>query len=862
MAVSPLDDGSYPEPAVDKGGAGQGLWRVGVLAAFFVLAALAFSFMGDVIPVEVTLGFLGILTLVGVFSLFALAAGLFRIARSEDGRGLADAAIDSLPYGAVISDKDGRVIYANAAYAALAGGRDDGGPPANVPRLFVSNPEASEAIYRLNRAAKEARTAYEDVRLTAPLAAAGGVRQVRPCWYRIRVTPLPRVDAGGARALVMWSVEDISRDRDTQENMFLELQRAIDYLDHAPAGFFSADANGRIQYLNATLADWLGYDLASFEAGAIRLTDIVPGDGAGLLVGGRPDGEIQTEIIDLDLVKNDGTAMPVRLLHRVARLAEGDLGESRTLVLDRQRGADVSEDLRTAEVRFSRFFNNTPFAIAALDADGRIVRTNAPFMRIFGNEGGERATSGLPLSELLVPDAREKLTDALSAIAAHKSQIEPVDAVLSADTERSVRIYLSGVEQGADSDEAAIAYTLDTTEQRLLQQQFAQSQKMQAIGQLAGGVAHDLNNVLTAIIGFSDLLLLHQRPNDPPFKHIMEIKQNANRAAGLVRQLLAFSRRQTLRLDVLDVPPLVDDLSVLLNRLIGDNISLKVEHAGDVWPVKADLTQLEQVIINLVVNARDAMPDGGTVKVHTRNVTEQEAEGFTYRGMPPAEYVLIQVDDTGTGMASDVMDKIFEPFFTTKDIGKGTGLGLATVYGIIKQTGGFIYPESEVGKGTSFRIFLPRHIVTHREAVERQVTQKVRDLTGDERILLVEDEESVRAFSAKALESAGYKVFQAASGLEALEVFEEIEGKIDLLISDVVMPEMDGPTLLREIRKQMPDLKVILVSGYADQDAREGLEDDQSVDFLPKPFSLKQLAAKVKSVLLDESEETERESAD
>ncbi|HUV32942.1 MAG TPA: response regulator, partial [Devosiaceae bacterium] len=731
-------------------------------------------------------------------------------------------------------------------------------PPVGVPRLFVSSPEASEAMYRLTRASREGRAAQEDIRLAGPLVA-GGRRGKGPTWYRVKVLPLPAIE--GRRNLALWSVDDISRDRDAQENIFLELQRAIDYLDHAPAGFFSADNQGRVQYLNSTLADWLGYDLAEFNAGSIKLSDIVRGDGAGLLLGGRRDGEIRTEIIDIDLVRRDGTSFPVRLLHRVARLAEGDLGETRTLVLDRSKGADTAEELRAAEVRFSRFFNNTPFAIAALDADGRLLRTNAPFMRTFGNESGERATEGLPITELLAPDARAKVVDSLKDVAANRSSIEPIDAVLSADGERSVRLYISNVENAGDSPETAIVYALDTTEQRLLEQQFAQSQKMQAVGQLAGGVAHDLNNVLTAIIGFSDLLLINLRPADPSFKDIMEIKQNANRAAGLVRQLLAFSRRQTLRLEVLELPELVDDLTVLLKRLIGENIVLEVDHARDVWPVRADDNQLEQVIINLVVNARDAMPEGGHVVLKTRNVSEREAAGFSYRGMPAADYVLIEVEDTGTGMSPEVMEKIFEPFYTTKDIGKGTGLGLATVYGIIKQTGGFIYPESSLGKGTRFRIFLPRHVMADGEAIDKQAAAKVRDLTGDERILIVEDEESVRAFSARALQSAGYTVHEASTGTEALEVLRRIDGQIDLLISDVVMPEMDGPELLRHVRRDYPTVKVIFVSGYAEESARKGLEEDQSVEFLPKPFTLKQLAAKVKSVLLDEPEEMGRPEA-
>ena len=241
--------------------------------------------------------------------------------------------------------------------------------------------------------------------------------------------------------------------------------------------------------------------------------------------------------------------------------------------------------------------------------------------------------------------------------------------------------------------------------------QIAQGQKMQAVGQLAGGIAHDFNNMLTAIIGFSDFLLMNHRPTDPAFQDIMNIKQNANRAAGLVRQLLAFSRQQTLRPQKLALGDVLSELSILLSRLLGENIELKLDQASDLWPVKADLHQFEQVIINLAVNARDAMPDGGKLVIRTANVSESRSRASSAtQHLPPGEYVLIEVSDTGTGMTPEVMQKIFEPFFSTKEIGRGTGLGLSTVYGIVKQTGGYIFPESEPGRGTTMRVYLPRYI--------------------------------------------------------------------------------------------------------------------------------------------------------
>ncbi|MEP2744941.1 response regulator, partial [Bauldia litoralis] len=335
------------------------------------------------------------------------------------------------------------------------------------------------------------------------------------------------------------------------------------------------------------------------------------------------------------------------------------------------------------------------------------------------------------------------------------------------------------------------------------------------------------------------------------FPDIMNIKQNANRAAGLVRQLLAFSRRQTLRPQVVQLSDLLSDITILLTRLLGENVKLEVVHGRDLWPIKADLNQLEQVIVNLAVNGRDAMPSGGTMTIRTSNLPAAEVSRFSYRPLPVVDYVLLEAEDTGTGMPIEVQERIFEPFFSTKDVGKGTGLGLSTVYGIVKQTGAHIFLDSEEGKGTTFRIFIPRHVPAEGElpAEAAQPQAEIADLTGTANILLVEDEEAVRAFAARALTSRGYQVYEAASGVEALEVMEEAGGKIDLVVSDVVMPELDGPSLLRELRKTRPELKIIFVSGYAEEAFKKNLPEGESFRFLPKPFSLKELAIAVKETL-------------
>ena len=309
--------------------------------------------------------------------------------------------------------------------------------------------------------------------------------------------------------------------------------------------------------------------------------------------------------------------------------------------------------------------------------------------------------------------------DALIARGARgESDVAPLELPLAGKGERWARFYVTPVEKENSGHEAAIVYALETTEQRNLERQFAQSEKMKTVGQLAGGVAHDFNNVLSAIMMATDFLLNAHKPTDPAFQDIMQIKQNANRAASLVRHLLAFSRRQTLRPQVLDLGEALSDLSMLLRRVIGENVTLEVVHGRDLWPVKTDLSQLEHVIVNLAVNARDAMPNGGKLTVRTSNVTEAESRQLDYKGLPAADYVLVEVADCGTGIPPDIIEQIFEPFFTTKEIGKGTGLGLSTVYGFIKQTGGYIYVDSEIGKGTTFRIYLPRHVPTASEIAQ------------------------------------------------------------------------------------------------------------------------------------------------
>jgi two-component system cell cycle sensor histidine kinase/response regulator CckA len=826
-----------------------------LVAAGLIVAAAGLMLVGRNQAGSYVVFLLAALGMIGVFSLFALAAGVLRVSGRAESNSTLEHVVEQAQEGIVVTDANGRVLYANAAYRAFSGAAriQDVRP---VERVFVGDPDVSEAVYRLLKAAQDGRRQQEEVRIT-------GLRGEPARWLRLRVRPLVGVDEPErTKQVSVWTVADVTRDRERQENVFQELQHAIDYLDHAPAGFFSVDGNGDIGYINATLAGWLDYDLAQVGSGGLRLADLLPGESAALLttLSANP-GEVKTDILDLDLRRRDGRTLPVRLYHKVAFAADATPGASRTLVLNRAGGAGA-DPLRAAEVRFMRFFNNTPMAIATVDRNGRIARTNALFAHLFQHvlKGEAAPPQERTIRGVVAESDRAALDEALAQAARGCGDIAPIDAALAGEGQRWARIYVTPVEEAERDSEAAIVYAIETTEQRVLQKQFDQAQKMDLVGKLAGGIAHDFNNVLSSIMMATDFLLTAHKPSDPSFQDIMQIKQDANRAAGLVRHLLAFSRRQTLRPQVLDLGEALSDLSILLRRLIGERVTLDLVPSGrNLWAVKADQSQFEQVIVNLAVNARDAMPEGGKLTLRTANVTAAESQHFALKSMPPGEYVLVEVSDSGTGIPPDIIDHIFEPFFSTKEVGKGTGLGLSTVYGIVKQTDGFIYPESTIGKGTTFRIFLPRHIPTDEDvaapaasvpgARAGKATARTADDTGHGTILLVEDEEGLRGLNARGLTSRGYTVLQAANGVEAIEAFGRYAGKIDLVVSDVVMPEMDGPTLLTELRALDPNVKIIFVSGYAEEAFEKHLPDSGKYKFLSKPFTLKQLIGQVKETI-------------
>jgi two-component system, cell cycle sensor histidine kinase and response regulator CckA len=806
---------------------------VAVAAAALVIGGLVMLAGADAIG----LAMLSLLAIVGLFAGFGVLSGYVRL----DSRSPADA-IERLAAAHAepaieITARDGVAVFSNPAADRLR----EGAPTIEAFLSGISS--ASDAAYRLIAAARRGETRKEDVLIPAKNRAPAQ-------WLRVSVQAVKRPAMGSDnRPLSIWSVTDITADRQREAATTTRLSEQIAFFDHMPVGVAALREDGTLVHMSATLKRFLGHD--GVQARQTMLGDILSADVALLVKASIASGRTPARF-DVDLLREDGTAVAV---HLVAEARSGDAKHHTLSVLARRALAAPGESV-TADDRFARMFHAAPFGIATIDASGAVINANAGFSRLFPERDDARHSIVKRLTAGASSDQKSQVEGAIVRALAGRVNAHPVEVGSGAEGGQAARrLYVTPLTAGLDPRECAVIYVADATEQKELEAKFAQSQKMEAIGKLAGGIAHDFNNVLQVIMGLSDLMLLKQRPSDPGYREFIDIRSNAQRAAGMVRQLLAFSRKQTLEPETLNANEALQDFAFNFKKTIGEKVDIKHVPTRHLWSIRADRTQLDQVLMNLAVNARDAMPGGGRLTLRTKNVTARESLKFGGVGMTAGEYVLIEVEDTGSGMTPDVMARIFEPFYTTKDVGKGTGLGLSTVYGIVKQTGGFIYPDSEVGKGTTFRVFLPRHIPTEEEenaveaAADAKKKEPVRDLTGTGRVLLVEDEDGVRNFAVRALQRQGYEVLEAVTGAEALDVLAEAEGMVDVVVSDVIMPEMDGPTMYKEMLKSHPKLKIIFVSGYPRDAFEKSLDADTPFHFLAKPFSLPQLAAKVKEVL-------------
>jgi len=754
-------------------------------------------------------------------------------------------AVASIPRPRQLVSRGGKVIYSNPAFYEFFGGSEEA-IPALLAKESGGDEETLEQLNRLRTQAEHGQSGHAEIKVIPRKVSDGngGEQSPQEEWRHVAAYPIL-----GRPGFVFWVVDDITPRRQMEQVIREEQARFVDLLEHAPIGFYSVDAEGRFLFMNGTLQEWLNLTQDDLDKDRIRLHDVLSPPPAAPAY--HPFADPDASYGDVVLKDGDGGNFRASITQDlVTGETDGDL-RTRSVVRDLSREQAMAAALELSEARFGRLFQEAPVGVTLIDSKGRITECNAAFCSLVGKD--ETDLQDQPLLELIVENKR---ADVQAAFEKRERRVTesgaraPIGIGMGPHGETICSMYVTRMDDPEGGEGGYIAQFIDTTEQKNLEVQFAQSQKMQAVGQLAGGIAHDFNNLLTAMIGFSDLLLLRHRPGDQSFADIMQIKQNANRAANLVRQLLAFSRQQTLQPRPLNVTDILTELSHLLRRLIGENIELTMRHGRDLGVVKADQGQLEQVIINLVVNARDAMLEGGELIIVTENVTVEKQRKVRGEEMPVGDYVKVEVSDKGCGISKENLDRIFDPFFSTKEVGAGTGLGLSTVYGIVKQSGGYVFVDSTEGKGTKFSIYLPQVAETEvkaAEAAERR--QESRDLTGIGTLMLVEDEDGVRTFSARALRNKGYNVLEANSGDTALDMFRDGTKDVDLLITDVVMPRVDGPTLVKEIRGTHPDLKVIFISGYTEDAFRKRVGEEPEIHFLQKPFSLKQLAGKVKEVL-------------
>ncbi|CDO47015.1 hybrid sensor histidine kinase/response regulator [Bartonella henselae] len=824
---------------------GMILCVVFVIAFLFILGLLGFFYPQGFLQ-KATLIFFLALAIIGGAALVLVGMGILRYNAAQLYEDFDFTIFNNTDDAIIISDLSGFVYYSNQNYQKIFTYK----PNSSCYAVIADLPGAGALAYRLKVAAYSDLAAQEELRVEQSIFVHSP--QKNSVWYNISVQPMAR----RRKKFLFWRIADISHLQECREVFFSNLQEAINHLDQAPVGFLSVNTQGTILYANAIFAEWFSIDLANFTVGKYSFDQLFDSVGAN------------SSWSDICLQNNKYQSSGYSLPYRFSLSLNSEIGLKilncfmcasslledkviyRIVVIPQKIQKEENDNQLKLPSVLVQYFDASPFAIAVVKQEGQLLYMNNAFLSLMG------CTGNINLYDIISRRDRVQLERAFLKITTNKNYSVSIETVLENSEERHLRLHVMPITPYHDDAlrDLIIISVIETTEQKTLEDKMMQNQKMQAVGQLAGGIAHDFNNVLTAILMSCDLLLNTHRSFDPAYADLINIKNNANRAAALVQQLLAFSRKQTLRPETVDFTELLSDIRNLILPLLGNNIQLKIIHGRDLWSVEVDQASFQRVIMNLVINARDAMPNGGIVTIATNNITKQQSAEFNHVGFGFGEYVQLTISDTGTGISAAVQEKMFEPFFTTKEVGKGTGLGLSMVYGIIKQTGGYIYCDSREGEGTTFHIFLPRYIpdtvhVGSQQIEKVEEQEKNTDLTGSATILLVEDEDAVRMGGLRALQMRGYTVLEAATGVEALAVLEENKGAVDIVISDVVMPEMDGPTLLKESRKNYPDIKFIFVSGYAKDAFAKNLPQDAVFSFLPKPFTLKQLALKVKETL-------------
>lgn len=725
-----------------------------------------------------------------------------------------------------IFTENGKVLVANKSYMKLASKLQvvtSGDVPPSVERLFVPcSKETSAAIFRLHNL-------DNDIPFSSEIVDAFDFAD-RHRRYKIQVINLyPQK---------LWQIIDITFDALGSKNKLID----------APVGLFSITSTGEIIEINSTLKRWLSgpkktkpQHIDEFIENSRELLE--RSDSVGEII--RTHSRLITRkgvstpsiMVGVWASSEDGESICNVSIHGYYSIGFQKSPSSKS-IKENLLSSDNAEDFSAAPVAILHL-------VGSQLGKSVIKSENFSFSRM--SEG----VSGVGKTFDKIFDLEKTDRSFLDFVAYECEADKPFDAVLASPSNLNVSVYIVSE---SEIKKSFRVYMVDTSARKLLEDQLVQSQKMQAIGQLAAGVAHDFNNLLTAIRLNTDELLQRHPIGDPSYPELQNINTTGIRAAALVKKLLAFSRKQTRRTESISVTDILTEMVVTLKQTLGERVKLKIVHGRDLPLVRADRSQIDTVLMNLCVNARDAMEksNGGIISISSyflkREVIDNPSVQLALKSIMGDDFVVIEVADTGEGMTEDVKSKIFEPFFTTKEIGKGTGLGLATVYGIIKQSGGHLTVDSSIGKGTTFRIYLPSSDQKMNIDLTKLPTTNKRssDLTGQGSILFVEDEISVRDIASKSLRRKGYKVIEADDGEEALDILKNSKEPFDLMISDVVMPSMDGPTLLRKGRDLLGTARIVFVSGYAEDDFSELLSDETDVSFLPKPFTLAQLAEKVK----------------
>ena len=739
------------------------------------------------------------------------------------------AAIETRHRAIAIVDRANRLVCANSTYE---GWFDGISAPYELAMDAASREAASEA----------ARSAWRDGRAEVPVVrlSSGDME------YRLRIER-----SGRGEAYLVWRFDEIRTQR-SYDGLSERLAGPLgEVLSRAGVEVALVAPDGIVQTTTPGLAERATGHREN-AVGGLEFVQLLRSDDRDRIFFAREgqQGSPQTLIhVPLDIPN-------------ASKMSDADETPSIMLLLDSTVGIGGGWEStgKAAIPQLEALLSALPLGLALTDRDGRFLFANKAFLRAV-----ERETSGLPQfpSDLVVREDKAAMADTVRRFAKGATASGDMAVRLGNNKDEPVSIGLAGVRGLGDA--AVLLSISDSSEEKRLRRQVAQATKMQAVGQLAGGVAHDFNNVLTAIIGYCDLMLLRHTPGDSDYDDIQQIKANSNRAASLTRQLLAFSRQQTLRPVVLQLPDVVSEVSQLLKRLMGEKIEFSVRHDRELGSVRADPQQLEQVIINLAVNARDAMQAyaskrgkqdwKGRLTLATRRVSARDVRKMGIDIMPADDYTVMIVQDTGGGIPEEHLNKIFEPFFTTKEQGKGTGLGLSTVYGIVKQSNGFIFADNVQGPdgtpiGARFTVYLPVHkgelpaIMRADEPEE----QKASEWSAGGKLLLVEDEDMVRAVAERALVRAGYTVTTASDGEEGLGIVANGDTQFDLIVSDVVMPAMDGPAMARAIRNVRAHVPILFMSGYAEEQLRNEI-DIENMYFIPKPFSVQQINAKVAEVL-------------